>query len=144
MIPLEDRASEGRANPKGIPEFSWATLRETAMAEVRPWIGSYISVGYFSVAREIRVVNFTTEDRGRQFSMGELPPEERNKEVWASIDRAFARPASRTDDTAEYVATHFIAETFKSQGLDGIAFRSSVAKGLTLLYFNRHCSLGQV
>ena len=61
MIPLEDRASEGRANAKGIPVLYCATQRETAMAEVRPWIGSYISVGYFSVAREIRVINFATE-----------------------------------------------------------------------------------
>jgi hypothetical protein len=44
MRPLPGRAKEGRANPKGIPYLYLASIRETALAEVRPWIGSRISV----------------------------------------------------------------------------------------------------
>ncbi len=44
MKPLRDRASEGRANPKGIPYLYLATKEETAISEVRPWIGSFISL----------------------------------------------------------------------------------------------------
>lgn len=39
MVPLKDRAYDGRANPKGIPVLYCATHRETALAEARPWIG---------------------------------------------------------------------------------------------------------
>lgn len=44
MVPRPDRATEGRANAKGIPCLYLSTDRDTAMAEVRPWIGSYVSV----------------------------------------------------------------------------------------------------
>lgn len=47
MKPLRDSAREGRANPKGIPYLYIATDKETAMSEVRPWIGSIISAGCF-------------------------------------------------------------------------------------------------
>ena len=40
IMPLADRATEGRVNPKGIPCLYMATNEETAIAEVRPWIGS--------------------------------------------------------------------------------------------------------
>lgn len=53
MKPLRDSAREGRANPKGIPCLYLATDKETAMSEVRPWIGSIISTGQFSTTREL-------------------------------------------------------------------------------------------
>ena len=47
MKPLGGRATDGRANPRGIPCLYLATTKETAMSEVRPWIGSYVSAGQF-------------------------------------------------------------------------------------------------
>lgn len=40
MKPLSNSASEGRANPKGIPYLYVATDKETAMSEVRPSLGA--------------------------------------------------------------------------------------------------------
>ena len=45
MKPLERIALEGRTNPKGIPYLYLSSKKETAMSEVRPWIGGYISLG---------------------------------------------------------------------------------------------------
>ncbi|WP_413769916.1 RES domain-containing protein, partial [Vibrio vulnificus] len=39
MRPLLNSASEGRANPKGIPCLYVASTKETAMSEIRPWLG---------------------------------------------------------------------------------------------------------
>lgn len=44
MTPRRNIASEGRANPKGLPCLYLATDKETAMSEVRPWINSTISI----------------------------------------------------------------------------------------------------
>lgn len=44
MKPLVDRAREGRANPTGIPALYVATSPETAVSEVRPWVGADVSV----------------------------------------------------------------------------------------------------
>src|ERR1700732_638174 len=44
MKPIPNWQAEGRANPRGIPALYLATTRDTALAEVRPWIGAVISV----------------------------------------------------------------------------------------------------
>ena len=55
----------------------------------------------------------------------EPPPEEIENAVWSYIDRAFAEPMTRSDDTADYAATQIIAELFKRAGVDGIAYKSN-------------------
>ena len=91
MKPLADRASDGRANPRGIPCLYLASLKETAVHEVRPWIGSYVSVAQFKLLRDVRVVDCTGPQSCR-FYLDEPPPEQINEAVWADIDHAFADP----------------------------------------------------
>ena len=101
MCPRPGRATEGRANPKGIPYLYLASNRETALAEVRPWVGSHVSVGQFKIIRELKVVNCTTEKKGSTFYFKEPSPKKREEAVWADIDRAFAKPVTPTDDIAD-------------------------------------------
>lgn len=136
MKPLSDRATEGRANPKGIPYLYLATDRDTAMAEVRPWKGSYVSVGQFRTVRELRLVNCTTNARGFVFYMEEPSPEQREEAVWHDIDRAFAQPVSPSDDLADYVPTQVLAELFRTHGYDGTAYRSSLGAGHNRVVFD--------
>ena len=129
MIPLSDRAAEGRVNPKGIPCLYLATRAEVAVSEVRPWIGAYVSLGRFETVRELRIVN-CAHDHGKSllyYSMkGTNPtPEKVETIIWSNIDMAFAEPAAREDDTAGYAATQIIAELFKMEGYDGIEYRSN-------------------
>jgi hypothetical protein len=136
MKPLRDRAVEGRVNPKGIPYLYLSTSRETALAEVRPWIGSLISVGLFQNRRKLKIVNCTTDDNHIVYLEGEPSPEEREKAVWADIDRAFAKPVTPVDDVADYVPTQIIAEVFKTNGFDGLAYRSSLGPGHNVALFD--------
>jgi len=46
MRPRQGRATEGRANPKGISVLYLASRKDTAMYEVRPWEGSFVSCAY--------------------------------------------------------------------------------------------------
>lgn len=125
MKPLPERASEGRANPKGISFLYLATKRDTALAEVRPWIGSLISVAQFETQRDLKIINFASDQKTLIYS--EEPSSVKKAEaVWARIDKAFARPITPSDDVADYVPTQIIAELFKSKGFEGIAFRSSL------------------
>ncbi len=136
MKPLRGRASEGRDNPKGIPCLYLATNRDTALAEVRPWIGSFISVGQFKILRELRLINCTTDTKGFIFYLKEPSFEKREESVWSDIDRAFARPVSPSDDLADYVPTQIIAELFKTNNFDGIAYRSSLGDGHNIALFD--------
>lgn len=63
MTPRTDRACEGRVNPKGIPCLYLSTERDTAMAEVRPWIGSYVSVATFTILRDLSLVDCVSDTR---------------------------------------------------------------------------------
>ncbi len=139
MRPPQNRAIEGRANPKGIPYLYVATSKETALAEVRPWIGALVSVGQFKTLRELRIVNCTTDLKGHRLYLEfekEPSPDEREESVWADIDRAFAMPVTPSDDLADYVPTQIIAELFKAHGFDGIAYRSSLGPGHNLALFD--------
>jgi hypothetical protein len=137
MKPLRDRAKEGRANPRGIPCLYVATSRDTALAEVRPWIGSLISVAQFRIRRELRVVNCTTHGKASYVYVGAEPsPEAREEAVWSDVDRAFAKPATPGDDVADYAPTQIIAELFKVHGFDGIAYESSLGPGHNIALFD--------
>jgi RES domain-containing protein len=137
MAPLADRAREGRANAKGIPCLYVASHQETAIAEVRPWIGSFVSVARMKIHRKLRVINCTTHDTSSIVHIGgEPPPSKREEAVWADIDRAFAQPVSVDDDHAAYAPTQVIAELFKMHGFDGIAYRSSLGPGHNMALFD--------
>ncbi len=123
MKPRRDRAREGRANPKGIPFFYLATHQDTAIAEVRPWIGSYVSVAQFALKRDVRVLNCVTDDHRIMVYSREPEPEERER-------------VTAGDDTADYAPTQIIAEFVRANGLDGIAYRSSLGPGHNVALFD--------
>jgi hypothetical protein len=137
MKPLAHSASEGRLNPKGIPCFYLATDKDTAMAEVRPWIGSYISVGRFKTLRDLVLVNCAVEHDPFSHIYTEEPgPAEREKAVWAYVDRAFSQPVSVNESSAGYAPTQILAEAFRSHGYDGVVYKSLLGKGFNVALFD--------
>jgi len=71
MKPLIDSASEGRANPKGIPYLYVATDKETAMSEVRPSLGAILSIGKFKPTKELNVIDFSEHQGKMKFFLKE-------------------------------------------------------------------------
>jgi hypothetical protein len=135
MLPLTDRAPEGRANPAGIPYLYLSNQKETALTEVRPWLGSLVSLAQFQTTRELAIVNCSTDERPRRRMSTRPPfviisPEELDKAVWYDIDRAFAN-----EGLAEYAPTQIIAEFFKAKGFDGIAYQSAFGGGYNFALF---------
>src|SRR6202790_3564737 len=97
MKPLPDKASDGRANPKGIACLYLATRKETAVLELRPLIGSYVSVAQFKVFRALRLIDCSDPEIGnlmRIFKKGWID-EDTDKQVWSDINRAFSEPVER-------------------------------------------------
>lgn len=136
MKPLPESAIEGRANPKGIPVLYLATNSNTAIGEVRPWIGAYVSVGLFCTHREVRLVDCTTGPL-RFIHIGREPPVDKREElVWTCIGDAFARPITPNDAVADYAATQTIAELLHADGYDGIRYRSSLGNGHNIALFD--------
>lgn len=61
MKPISFSATEGRANPKGIPYLYLATDKQVAMSEVRPWVGPIVSVGQFKTMRDLRLIDCSVQ-----------------------------------------------------------------------------------
>lgn len=139
MKPLEDSALEGRANSKGIPCLYVATDKETAMSEVRPSLGSIISVGYLKLMKDIKVLDFSVEHGKMNFNIifKEKPSQEEIvKAVWLEIDNAFSKPTKASDSKSDYAPTQIISEYIKSKGYDGIAYKSSFSDGHNIALFD--------
>lgn len=142
MKPLHDRAYEGRVNPKGIPCLYFATTRQVAMCEVRPWIGSVLSVARFRTLRDLRLADCSWRDGGRgdggtADGTGDPWPPEIERAIWQSVDEAYSRPVTETDNKAEYAATQAFAEALRSEGLDGLVYRSAfAAEGANVAIFD--------
>lgn len=139
MKPLNKKAKEGRLNPKGIPVLYLSTEQNTAMAEVRPWIGSFISLARFILSSDQNIIdcsdfyNITPIPVLLNFN---LTANQKENNVWNDINRAFSMPVTNSDDTADYAPTQIIAELFKEQGYDGVAYKSALGGGLNLVLFD--------
>lgn len=136
MKPLSNRAKEGRVNPKGIPYLYLSDDINTAIAETRPWIGQYVSVGIFKANRDLKLVHFTEKRKRHTIYLQSPPREEIDRIVWESVNQAFSEPVQPDDEVSDYVPTQIIAEYIKSMNYDGIIYRSKLAKGLNIALFD--------
>ncbi len=137
MKPMNDKAREGRANPKGIPHLYLATDKNTAISEVRPGVGSYVSVAKFVTKKELSVID-CSNDRilYPKFYWDEPGDNIKEQHVWSDINEAFSSPVNPTEDLADYAPTQILADLFKREGYDGIVYESSLGEGKNVVLFD--------
>lgn len=146
MKPLADKACEGRINPKGIPCLYLTTDEKTAVSEIRPWVGSNVTVAQFETVRELQIIdcssgeinpmNVTVADLDKLWKLKQPTPEEAIKTIWLWIDKEFSEPVDRTNNTVDYVPTQIVAELFKTNGFDGVKYKSLFNNGENLAMFD--------
>jgi len=136
MFPISNTATEGRANPRGIGYLYLADDRDTACAEARPWKGSTLSLGLFKIRHELKLIDCTKVSKRTLFYLKEPEPEIRENCVWDDINNTFSKPVNPNDPETEYVPTQIIAEVFRKEGYDGIAYKSSYGKGCNIVLFD--------
>ena len=144
MKPKLESAAAGRANAQGIPVLYLSLELSTAVAEVRPWIGSAVSVSQFKTVRSLKTLDltpgfentfsppFAPKDRFRP-----LDADTKEDAVWRDIDSAFSRPVSLDDNPTAYIPTQILSELFKDAGYEALVFRSNLGeKGHNFVLFN--------
>lgn len=136
MKPLIKFASEGRANPKGIPYLYVATDKETAMSEVRPSLETTITVAKLNPVKELKIVDFSVHQGKFNFHFQEPDDDKKIESVWTDLDNAFSLPLTNDNFNSDYVPTQIIAEFIKSLGYDGIAYKSSLGTGHNITLFD--------
>lgn len=137
MKPLPEKVTDGRVNPRGIAYLYLALDEETACAEVRPWLGSCVSLGQFQTKRDLRLIDCTSDKKKRPFkaidafAAGLVPwePDDYESVVWGEIGHVMSKPVSPEDSGLSYVPTQIIAESLRHHGADGIAYKSLLAEG---------------
>jgi hypothetical protein len=146
MKPLPNKAVEGRANAAGIPVLYLGTTEQTVISEVRPWVGSSLSVAQFKLLRPLKALDLTKGDGksalldiALQSMFSETPITAKNKEeaVWIEIDNAFSRPVTVSDNAADYVPTQILAEHFCDMGYEAIIYKSKFGeRGYNIVVFD--------
>jgi hypothetical protein len=137
MKPKKQTAHEGRVNPRGIPCLYTASDKETAVAEVRPWLGALVSVAQLSPTRTLRIVNCGEgHDSKFDFYFEEPEPEVREQTVWRQIGREFSKPVSHDPGIAEYAPTQVLAEHFRNLHYDGVVYKSKLGSGFNVAVFD--------
>jgi hypothetical protein len=88
--------------------------------------------------RSLRIVDCSVHHAQQPLFFFEEPSAaDREQTVWAHIDKAFSEPMTRSDDTADYVATQVLAELFRREGYDGVVYKSAFGeKGFNIALFD--------
>ena len=125
-------ASAGRLNRQGVSYLYVATCAETAISEVRPHPGHFVSVGKFKCKRSLRVLDFS-KPTFLDFPLTDVGL--RCFDLVTSIERDLSMPIT-PEQRAAYISAQFIAELIRQRGFDGVIYRSSVSKGTNLCTFS--------
>lgn len=128
-------ATAGRMNARGISVFYGATDVETAIAEVRPPVGSQVAVARFTIERELLILDLTALDSviesGSIFDEDWLSRLERAKFL-SRLSKVLARPVMPDDEAFDYLVTQAAADFLSSENdpvCDGVMFPSVQTDG---------------
>lgn len=143
--PPSKYANSGRMNARGISVFYGATSVDTALAEVRPPVGSHVAVIRFEIVRPIRLLNFTALGEAHE-SGSVFDPNYANRlgrtKFLRELSEQIARPVMPNDQETAYLSTQAIADflaTDDKAQLDGILFPSVQidGDGLNIVLFHK-------
>jgi hypothetical protein len=138
-------AAAGRMNARGISVFYGANNQKTAIAEVRPPVGSQVAVAQFEIIRKLRLLDLTALSdvrvTGSLFDFG-LAGRMAGAVFLRSLSGRITSPVMPDDEPFEYLATQAIADflaTEASEPIDGIIFPSVQAAGdvLNVVLFHK-------
>ncbi len=142
-------ASAGRMNARGISVFYGAIEAETAIAEVRPPVGSNVATAKFFIARPLRLLNLTAlekiQDGGSIFD-ATLKSRLERVAFLKTLGQRMTRPVMPDDEVFEYLPTQAVADFLATQNepqFDGIIFPSvQIKQGRNVVLFHKAARVG--
>jgi hypothetical protein len=134
-MPPARLASNGRANPRGITYLYTASDSNTAISEVRPWKGAYVSVAELTPISDLKIIDLTLSAVSSPFYYMNLKRDIELERLLEELSLEFSKPVSPFDGDIDYLPTQYIAELIKVEGFDGFKFKSSLANGYNYVFF---------
>jgi hypothetical protein len=138
--PPKRLASQGRANPAGIPYLYLASTPNTAISEIRPHTGEYASVADFVVSSDLKLADL--RDPVRSVSPFTLSDEQEiallrgDIEFLVRLGSELTRPVLPHAVAIDYIPSQYLCELIKRFGYHGVVYNSSVGDGINLALFN--------
>lgn len=126
--PPSDAAGAGRMNARGIAVFYGAMNAATALAEVRPPVGSQVAVARFHILRDLRLLDLSA--LRNVFVEGSIFNPETIKQMQKAnflqiLSLLMSRAIMPNEEASEYLPTQAVAEYLGNEvGLDGMIFPS--------------------
>ena len=139
MKPLQDRAAEGRANPERDPgplpvdTSQDRHVRGAAMARLTRLLRSLQDD---TDSEDCRFFGLSWQ-RFHPVLQASPTPRSAKRQYGPRSTGPSPNPRTPADETADYVPTQVIAELFKNEGFDGIAYKSAFGKkGYNIVLFD--------
>lgn len=132
--PPADVGSAGRINPEKIRYLYLAEDPETAIYEIRPAIGQYVSVATFKTKEEIKIYDLAQEIKLQGEETLDI-----DYLLFKEIQKRFSEP--NAGDAFRYFPAQYLSELIKHMGFDGLRFKSSLKNGGTnvVLFDDKKC-----
>lgn len=127
-----ERSRHSRMSPPGISYLYCAEDIETAVAEVRPSIGSKILLGRFILEKRLKILDLTRLPKLRTrgvFSLKYVPTKRFMHSFLADFIEEVSKHVDDRDSQVEYVPTQALCEHIRAEGFDGVRFNSSLHEG---------------
>jgi RES domain-containing protein len=130
--PPPENAGPGRANAKGKVVLYCADQEGTAVAEVRPARGEYVSVAEVRAARELNILDLVKEPEWpNPFTDDAVSYWVEFAGLLAAFAEQLSKPLRSRDDPADYIPSQKLAEVIQTARVDGIRYPSAMAPGGT-------------
>jgi len=138
--PPKRLASQGRANPAGIPYLYIASTPETAVSEIRPHTGEYASVADFTIRNDLKFVDLRNpRSTVSPFISGdetEVALLRGDIEFLVCLGHELTRPVLPHAVTIDYIPSQYLCEFIKKCGYHGVIYKSSVGEGINLALYD--------
>jgi len=138
--PPKENATNGRANPHGIPYLYLASTIETAISENRGHKGETLTIAEFHVTSKLELADL--RDPKSTISPFELNEEDELELLYKNIPfltflgNELSKPIIPNEANIEYLSSQYLCELFKLIGFHGIIYKSSVSKGHNYVIFD--------
>jgi hypothetical protein len=150
--PPSNHARPGRMNANGISVFYGANDPATALAEVRPPVGSKVVIARFNIVRPIRLLDLSAlEDIHEEGSIFDPDYILRiQKAVFLkSLANRITKPVMPDDEEFDYLMTQAISDFLANKNnpeVDGIVFRSvqTAGKSLNIVLFYKSSKVEEI
>jgi hypothetical protein len=136
--PPNDKAKVGRANREGRVVLYCAESEQTAVAEVRPARGFWVSTCRLRARRDLRILDLINGIPAlHPFTDETLAWSVEFSDLLRSFAEALSTPLARSDDVADYLPSQKLCEHVEQLHCDGVRYPSAMEDGgINLVLFN--------